>query len=101
PALLEPIMKLEVVTPNEFLGDIIGDLNARRGHIDSIEGLGQFQIVRCYIPLAETFGYATDLRSMSQGRATHTMEFHQYQEMPKNLADGIAARVKGFARPGR
>ncbi len=90
PIILEPIMKLEVATPEEFLGDIIGDLNARRGHIEAIEMQGDTRVIRALIPLAETFGYATSLRSLSQGRATHSMEFYQYQELPAQLAEKIA-----------
>lgn len=95
PVLLEPIMKLEVVTPAPFLGDIIGDLNSRRGHVEGIETRGDTCTVRCFIPLAETFGYATNLRSLSQGRATYFMEFYCYQELPLNLATQIVAKVKG------
>jgi len=93
--LLEPIMKLEVVTPAAFLGDIIGDLNSRRGHVDGIETRSDICTVRCFIPLAETFGYATDLRSLSQGRATYFMEFYHYQELPTELATQIMAKLKG------
>ncbi|MFQ5825735.1 MAG: elongation factor G [Dehalococcoidia bacterium] len=85
PVLLEPIMKLEVVTPEEFLGDIMGDLNARRGQIEGMEAWGNMRTVRCVVPLSETFGYATDLRSLSRGRATHSMEFHRYEVMPEGL----------------
>jgi len=95
PALLEPIMKIEVSTPEEFLGDILGDLNSRRGQITSIDSLGAMKIIRCLVPLAETFGYATDLRSMSQGRATHSMEFHRYEELPQSLAEQLIAKVRG------
>jgi len=89
PVLLEPIMKLDVTTPGDFVGDIINDLNAKRGHVDNIETRGSTQLVHCYIPLAETFGYTTTLRSMSQGRATHTLEFARYQELPENIARDI------------
>ncbi|MFQ5987857.1 MAG: elongation factor G, partial [Dehalococcoidia bacterium] len=95
PTLLEPIMKIEVSTPEEFLGDILGDLNSRRGHITSIDSLGAMKIIRCLVPLAETFGYATDLRSMSQGRATYSMEFHRYEELPQSLAEQLIAKVRG------
>jgi elongation factor G len=96
PVLLEPIMKVEVVTPDEFLGDVVGDLIARRGHVAGIEPRGTSQVIRCSVPLAEMFGYATDLRSMTQGRATYSMEFDHYQEVPKQLADSIIARTTGF-----
>ena len=89
PVLLEPIMKLEVVTPEQFLGDIIGDLNSRRGHIESIETREVMSVIRALVPLAETFGYTTTLRSLTQGRATHSMEFYRYQELPAELADQI------------
>jgi len=89
PILLEPIMKLNVVTPGEFLGDVVGDLNSRRGHINSIETEGEVLAIYCLIPLAETFGYATTLRSLTQGRATHSMEFYRYQELPAELAEQI------------
>jgi len=95
PALLEPIMKLEVVTPEQFLGDIIGDLNAKRGHIENIEAQGEMYIIHCFIPLAETFGYATRLRSLTQGRATHSLEFHQYKELPAELTEEITEQAVG------
>jgi elongation factor G len=94
PILLEPIMKLEVATPKEFLGDIMGDLNARRARVEAIELRAWTHIVRCYVPLAGIFGYATDLRSISQGRATHSMEFYCYQEVPKDLAREIITRMR-------
>ncbi len=96
PTLLEPIMKLEVATPKEFLGDIIGDLNARRAKVEAIELRAWTHIIRCYLPLAETFGYATDLRSISQGRATYSMEFHRYQEVPDNLIVDLITKVRGY-----
>ncbi len=89
PTLLEPIMKLDIVTPGQFLGDIIGNLNSRRGHIEALETHGEWCTIHSFIPLAETFGYATSLRSLTQGRATHSMEFYQYQELPTELADEI------------
>jgi elongation factor G len=89
PTLLEPIMRLEVVTPEQFLGDIIGDLNSRRGHIEAIETHGNTCTVHSLIPLAESFGYSTSLRSLTQGRATHSLEFYRYQELPTELADEI------------
>ncbi len=91
PILLEPIMKLEVVTPEQFLGDIIAVLNSRRGRIESIETQGEMRVVYSFVPLAETFGYATSLRSLSQGRATHSMEFYRYEALPTELVDEIKA----------
>ena len=95
PIILEPVMRLEVVTPGQFLGDIIGDFTSRRGRIGSIETRGDTSTVRCLVPLAETFGYATTLRSLTQGRATHSMEFYQCQEMPADLADQIRGKAMG------
>ncbi|HEY40386.1 MAG TPA: elongation factor G [Dehalococcoidia bacterium] len=97
PVLLEPIMKLEVVTPKEFLGDIIGDLSAKRGRIELIETHGETCIIQALLPLAETFGYATDLRSQTQGRATHSLEFHSYQELPSEVAEKITDTA-GFVK---
>jgi elongation factor G len=97
PVLLEPIMRMEIVTPKEFLGDIIGDVTSRRGHIESIETHGDICIIQALIPLAETFGYATTLRSQTQGRASHTLEFHSYQEIPAFLIKEVAERT-GLAK---
>lgn len=93
PVVLEPIMKSEIMAPSEFLGDIIGDLNSRRGHIDGIEPHGETCVVRSLVPLAEAFGYASTLRSLSQGRATYSMEFCNYQEMPASLAEQLFGKV--------
>jgi len=93
PVLLEPIMKLEVVAPEQFLGDIIGDLNSKRGHIESIGIRDEMAVIRALVPLAETFGYTTSLRSLTQGRATHSLEFHRYQELPAELADQITGKA--------
>jgi len=95
PVLLEPIMKLEVVTPEQFLGDVIGDLNSKRGHIEVIDTQGEMYIIHCFVPLAETFGYATRLRSLTQGRATHSMEFYRYKELPAELTDQISEKAAG------
>jgi elongation factor G len=95
PVILEPIMNVEVVTPEEYMGDVIGDLNSRRGKIQSMEKRGKAQIIRAQVPLSEMFGYATDLRSRTQGRATYTMQFSNYDEVPKGIAEGIIAKVKG------
>jgi len=96
PVLLEPIMEVEVVTPEEYMGDVIGDLNGRRGRIINMEPRAGFQVVTAHVPLAEMFGYATDLRSASQGRATYTMQFDHYDEVPKQLADDLVARTRGL-----
>jgi len=95
PILLEPIMKLEVVAPEEFLGDIISDLNSRRGHIENIRTQGEISAIHSFVPLSEAFGYATTLRSLTQGRATHSLEFYQYQGVPAELADKIISRAVG------
>jgi elongation factor G len=95
PVLLEPVMQLEVVTPEEYMGDVIGDLTARRGKVERMDQRGGDQTIRVHVPLAEMFGYATDLRSRTQGRATYTMQFHSYQEVPKNIAEEIVARIRG------
>jgi elongation factor G len=95
PVILEPIMNVEVVTPEEYMGDVIGDLNSRRGKIQNMEKRGKAQIIRSQVPLSEMFGYATDLRSRTQGRATYTMQFSNYDEVPKSIAEGIIAKVRG------
>jgi len=94
PTLLEPVMKVEVVLPEEFMGDILGDLSARRGQILGMEGRATMQVVRAYVPLGNMFGYATDLRSRTQGRAVYSMEFHHYQDVPKSIAEEIVAKAK-------
>ncbi len=93
PILLEPIMKLEIVAPEPFLGDIMGDLNSRRGHIESIGTHDGMSVIRALIPLAETFGYATNLRSLTQGRAAYSLEFYHYDELPAELADQITGKA--------
>ncbi len=95
PVLLEPIMAVEVVTPEDYLGDVIGDLASRRGHVEGMDQRANNQVVRAEVPLAEMFGYATDLRSRTQGRATYTMQFNSYQEVPEQVAKEIVARVRG------
>ena len=95
PVLLEPIMSIEVVTPEEYMGDVIGDLNSRRGRVQNIERRGKVQVIKAQAPLAEMFGYATDLRSKTQGRATFTMQFSHYDEVPKGVSEGIIAVVRG------
>ena len=95
PALLEPVMKVEVVLPDEYMGDIIGDLNSRRGRIEGMEARPGTQIIKALVPLSSMFGYATDMRSRTQGRATYTMHFEHYEEVPKAIADEIIARAQG------
>jgi len=95
PKLLEPIMSVEVVTPEGHLGDVVGDLNSRRGKIGQIEARGQNQVIMAQVPLSEMFGYATDLRSRTQGRATYTMQFDSYQQTPASVQEEIVARIRG------
>ncbi len=95
PVLLEPVMSVEVVTPEEYMGDVIGDLSARRGRVEGMDQRGNSQVVRAQVPLADMFGYATDLRSRTQGRATYTMQFHSYNEVPESIAKEIIARARG------
>jgi elongation factor G len=95
PVLLEPIMSVEVVTPEDYMGDVIGDLSSRRGKIEGMEARGNTQNVRAQVPLSEMFGYSTDLRSRTQGRATYTMQFHSYQQVPESIAQEIVKRVRG------
>jgi elongation factor G len=93
--ILEPVMELEVVTPEDYMGDVIGDLSARRGKVESMDARGPARVIKALVPLAEMFGYATDLRSRTQGRATYTMQFHSYQEVPTAAATEIVAKVRG------
>jgi elongation factor G len=93
PQLLEPMMEVEVVTPDDFLGDVMGDLNSRRGQVEGMEPRGNAQVVKAKVPLAEMFGYATDLRSMTQGRATYSMQFSHYQAVPREFGNAIAAKA--------
>ncbi len=95
PVILEPIMSVEVVTPEDYMGDVMGDLSSRRGRIEGMEANGNAQVIRAQIPLSEMFGYSTDLRSRTQGRATYTMQFAQYMEVPPNIASDIIKRVRG------
>jgi elongation factor G len=95
PVLLEPIFALEVVTPEDYMGDVLGNLNSRRGRIEGLEKMGNAQVIKGHVPLGEMFGYATDLRSMSQGRATFTMQFSHYAEVPKSISEAVIAKVKG------
>ncbi len=95
PALLEPMMAVEVVTPGDFMGDVMGDINSRRGHIDGMEPRGNAQVINATVPLSTMFGYATDVRSATQGRATYTMQFKHYAEVPQSIAQEIVAKVRG------
>ncbi|PYN42136.1 MAG: elongation factor G [Candidatus Rokuibacteriota bacterium] len=95
PVLLEPVMDVEVVTPEEYMGAIVGDLNSRRGRIVSMEARGSSQVIRATVPLGQMFGYATEMRSMTQGRATYTMQFARYEEVPPAIAEEIMAKVAG------
>jgi elongation factor G len=99
PVLLEPVFKVEVVTPEEFMGDVIGDLNRRRGRVEGMEPRGNAQVVNAIAPLSEMFGYATDLRSMSQGRATYTMQFERYDEVPAHIAEKVVESRTGDPVP--
>jgi elongation factor G len=95
PVLLEPIMAVEVVTPDDYMGDVIGDLSSRRGRVEGMDQRGSSHVIRAQVPLGDMFGYSTDLRSRTQGRATYTMQFHSYQEVPESISREIVARVRG------
>ena len=95
PVLLEPVMAVEVVTPEDYMGDVIGDLSSRRGRVEGMDQRGNAQVIRAQVPLADMFGYATDLRSRTQGRATYSMQFHAYNEVPDAVAKEIVARATG------
>jgi len=95
PALLEPVMDVEVVTPEDYMGDVIGDITSRRGRVQSMEPRGNAQVIKCSVPLSEMFGYATDLRSRTQGRATYTMQFASYEQAPKTVSEEIVAKAVG------
>jgi elongation factor G len=95
PVLLEPIMTVTVTSPEQFLGDVIGNLSSRRGKVEGMEQVGNAQVVKAQVPLSEMFGYTTDLRSMTQGRASSIMMFHSYQQVPESIAKEIVARVQG------
>jgi elongation factor G len=95
PVLLEPVMRVEVVVPEDYMGDVIGDINSRRGKIEGMEPRNNMQVIRGFVPLAQMFGYATDLRSKTQGRGTYVMQFSHYEELPKNLAEEIIAKRLG------
>src|SRR5579863_6873861 len=95
PVLLEPVMAVEVVTPDDYMGDVLGDLSSRRGRVEGMDQRGSAQVIKAQVPLADMFGYATDLRSRTQGRATYTMQFHAYHEVPDSIAKEIIARAHG------
>jgi elongation factor G len=95
PAILEPVMKVEVTVPEEYMGDVIGDINSRRGRIEGMEARAGAQVIRGFVALSEMFGYATDLRSRTQGRGVYVMMFDHYEEVPKNIAEGIIAKRQG------
>ena len=95
PVLLEPIMKLEVITPDQNMGDVVGDLNRRRGQVEGMDSKAGAQVVKAKVPLSEMFGYVTQLRTITSGRASSTMEFSHYAETPRNIADEVIAKAKG------
>jgi elongation factor G len=95
PVLLEPIMRVEVVVPSEYMGDVMGDLNARRGRIKGMEERSGAQVINADVPLAEMFGYATDLRSATQGRATYTMQFSHYEKVPGTVSETLVTKKAG------
>jgi len=95
PVLLEPMMSVEVITPEDFMGDVIGDLNSRRGHIQSMDERSGARVVKAMVPLSEMFGYVGDLRSKTQGRASYSMQFDSYAQVPQNVATEIIAKARG------
>jgi elongation factor G len=98
PFILEPIMKVEVVTPEDYTGDVMGDLSSRRGQLQGNESRGGTNIINAMVPLSNMFGYSTDLRSRTQGRATYSMHFEKYEEAPKNVAEEVVAKSSGKAQ---
>ena len=95
PVLLEPYVKVEVIVPEEYMGDVMGDINSRRGRIEGMEARNGAQVINAFVPLSEMFGYSTDLRSKTQGRGNYSMEVSYYDEVPKNIAEAIIAKNKG------
>ena len=93
--MLEPIAKVESVTPEDYMGDVMGDLNSRRGHILGMEDQSNAKAITAYVPMGNMFGYATDLRSRTQGRATYSMHFDRYEQAPNHVADEVIARMQG------
>jgi elongation factor G len=100
PKLLEPVMAVEVTTPEDYLGDVMGNLNSRRGRIESMAPVGNAQVIQAKVPLSEMFGYATDLRSMTQGRADFTMQFDRYEDVPTSIATQITEQDGGSEKRG-
>src|SRR5205823_12696453 len=98
PVLLGPVMRVEVVVPEEYMGDVIGDVTSRRGHLQSMEARGGSQVINARVPLSEMFGYATDLRSRTQGRGSYTMHFDRYEEVPASLAEEIVSGAQGITK---
>jgi elongation factor G len=98
PVLLEPVMKVEIASPDEFFGDVLGDVSSRRGQVADVDHRGHLRVITAHVPLAETFGYATALRSITQGRASYTMEFDHYQEVPHSVAEQVSGRAQGAVR---
>ena len=94
PVLLEPIMKIDITTPKDYMGDVIGDLNRRRGRIEQVDDKGMTQYIHGFVPLSEMFGYATSVRSLTQGRASYSMEPSHYEEVPRNLSEQLVATAK-------
>jgi elongation factor G len=101
PVLLEPIMDVECVVPEEYMGSVVGNLNSRRGRIDTMYQRANAKVIRAYVPLANMFGYATDIRSLTQGRGVFTMEFEAYEEVPRQIAEEIMAKAQGKVAVGR
>ena len=97
PVILEPVMAVEVETPEEYMGDVMGNLSSRRGQIQGMGDRGNAKVIKAKVPLSEMFGYATDLRSGTQGRASYTMQFDEYEQVPKNVADEIISKAGGNA----
>ncbi len=95
PVIMEPIMKLEVVTPEEYMGDIVGDLNRRRGTVNGMDDRNNAKVIKAFVPLSEMFGYVTSLRTLSSGRATSSMEFEKYEPAPQNVAEDVIAKARG------
>jgi elongation factor G len=95
PVLMEPVMAVEVTTPEDYMGAVIGDITSRRGRVQSMEARGNTQVITCKVPLSEMFGYATDLRSMSQGRANYSMQFAAYEQAPKSVSEEVVAKAAG------
>jgi elongation factor G len=95
PVLLEPVMRVEVVVPEEYMGDVIGDITSRRGHLQSMEARGGSQVINSRVPLSEMFGYATDLRSRTQGRGAYSMHFDRYEQLPNAAAEEIIKKAQG------